>query len=708
MHNGWMLLNRPALLVLLLISSASFAQSTQTPSVTLPTVIVTAEREANDIKEVPASVTAVTAQTITDSGLRAITDAAIFAPNTVFTEFTARKVSNARFRGVGSSPGNPAITTYIDGVPQLNSNSSNIELLDVSQIEFVRGPQSPLFGRNTLGGIVNVTSTRPSMSRWTGSVFAPFGNVGQKEVRGSVSGPVGTKTAVGIAAGTQRRDGYTVNGVTGNDLDWRDGTFAKAQVMVLPNANWEGRFIYAHERNRDGDYALGDLDAIRATPFHVARDFEGFTNRDINSATVNLRGTGQTFAIESTTGFVTWDTEDATDLDYTPLPLATRTNNEADRQFTQEVRIASPENAPVALVRDMMLKWQAGIEYFNQAYEQDAVNTLAAFVLNPQIPFPVAMHSPEAQIDSTGIGLFARGTLTLNESVDLTAGLRFDHESSDAVLRTFFDPVIAPANVVAAEQSFSDVSPQFAARYRVTPEHNVYASAARGYKAGGYNPASIPGREAFGEEHAWHLEGGVKSTFAGGRVAANAALFVIDWDDLQLNVPNPFVPAQFYIFNVGAARSSGFEAEITAKPAAMLDVFASFGYTRARFAEGTESMGVDVSDNKLPYTPDYTALLGAQLGRGITSTINAFVRGELVLSGEFQYDETNSRSQEAYSLVNVRAGARSKYLFGELFVRNAFQTRYVPIAIPYQFAQSGFIGENGRPRTFGVSVGVTF
>ena len=691
----------------LVIASSSFAQS-QPPSVTLPTVIVTAEKEPADVKDVPASVTAVTAQTISDSGLRAITDAVIFAPNSVFTEFTARKVSNARFRGIGSSPGNPAITTYIDGVPQLNSNSSNIELLDVNQIEFVRGPQSPLFGRNTLGGIVNVTSTRPSMSRWTGSVLAPFGNVGLKEVRGHVSGPVGGKAAIGIAAGTQRRDGYTVNALTGNDLDWRDGTFAKAQVMVLPNANWEGRFIYAHERNRDGDYALGDLDAIRATPFHVARDFEGFTNRDINSATVNLRGTGQTFSIESTTGFVKWRTEDATDLDYTPLPLATRTNDEADRQFTQEIRLASPDDAPFGLTDTLLLKWQAGIEYFNQAYEQDAINTLGAFVLSPQIPFPVAMHSPEAQIDNAGIGLFARGTMTFNDSLDLTAGLRFDHESSDAVLRTFFEPALPGANVVTAEQSFSDVSPQFAVRYRVTPEHNLYASAARGYKAGGYNPAALPGSEAFGEEHAWHVEAGVKSSMAAGKVAATAAVFFIDWDDLQLNLPNPFVPGQFYIANVGGAASRGIEFDVTAKPTPTLDVFASFGYTNASFADGTTSMGVDVSGNKLPFTPDFTALLGAQLLREVTSSVNAFVRGEAVFSGAFQYDEANSRGQDAYSLVNVRAGARSKNLFGELFVRNAFQTRYVPIAIPYQFAQSGFIGENGRPRTFGVSVGVTF
>ena len=691
----------------LAVAAPSVAQS-PAPTVILPTVIVTAEREAADIKDVPASVTAVTQQMLIDSGIRAVTEAAIFAPNTVFTEFTARKVSNARFRGIGSSPGNPAITTYIDGVPQLNSNSSNIELLDVGQIEFVRGPQSPLFGRNTLGGIVNVVSARPSMSEWTGSVFAPFGNVGHKEVRGNVSGPIGDRAAIGFAAGTQRREGYTMNAITGNDLDWRDGTFAKAQVLMLPNANWEGRFIYAHERNRDGDYALGDLDAIRASPFRVARDFEGFTNRDINSATFNLRGTGQTFAIESNTGLVRWNTEDATDLDYTPLPLATRTNDEADRQFTQEIRIASPENAPYQLRDGVTVKWQAGVEYFNQAYEQDAVNTLSPFVLSPQIPFPVAMHSPQAEIDNAGIGLFGRGTFTVNDRIDLTAGLRFDHESSDAVLRTFFEPALPGENVVTAEQSFSDVSPQFAAGYRVNDRANIYASAARGYKAGGFNPAALPGSESYGEEHAWHVEAGVKSSLAGNKVAATAAVFFIDWDDLQLNVPNPFVPGQFFIANVGSARSSGFEVDVTARPVQMLDVFASFGYTNAHFSDGTTSMGADASGNALPFTPDYTALLGAQLSRGITSSINGFLRGEAVLSGAFQYDEGNTRGQEAYSLVNVRAGARSRYLFGEVFVRNAFQTRYVPIAIPYQFAQSGFVGEMGRPRTFGVSVGVTF
>jgi iron complex outermembrane receptor protein len=691
-----------------LAPTAAFAQTNQSPSIVLPTVIVTAEKEASDIKDVPASVTAVTAATINDAGLRAISDAVIFAPNSVFTEFTARKVSNARFRGIGSSPANPAITTYLDGVPQLNSNSSNIELLDVSQIEFVRGPQSPLFGRNTLGGIVNVTTARPSMSEWTGSAIVPFGNSGLWEARGHVSGPVGDKVAIGVAAGKQQRDGFTENTITGNKLDSRDGTFAKAQALFLPNANWEARVIYAYERDRDGDYALGDLSAIRIAPFHVARDHEGFTNRDINNTTVNIRGTGQNFAIESTTGFVTWKTEDDTDLDYTPLPLATRTNLEEDTQFTQQVRIASPANAPLALGATM-LKWQAGIEYFNQSYDQDAVNAFSAFVLNPQLGFPVSMHSPEASIDSNGVGIFGRATITFNDKADLTAGLRFDRETTDAHLSTFFSPAIAPPNVVAADQSFDDVSPQFAFGYRVNPENTAYLSAARGYKAGGFNPAALPGSEAYGEEHAWHVEGGVKSTAAGGKVAVNAAIFFINWDDLQLNVPNPFVPGQFYIANVGGAKSRGVEVDVTARPHASLDVFAALGFTNATFTAGTMANGADVSDNDLPYTPDYTATFGGQWSHAIRSAIGGFARAEVVLTGAFSYDEGNTEGQDAYSIVNLRAGARAKRLFAEVWLRNAFDTRYVPIAIPYPgFAPSGFIGENGRPRTLGITIGTTF
>ncbi len=705
------------LLAVLWIAPSAYAQTPPTPPppdddairFRLPTVTVTATKAPEDVQKLPASVTAVTEDTLENDGVRIVSDAAIFAPNTYFSEFTARKLSNARFRGIGSSPGNPGITTYIDGVPQLNTNSSSLELLDVHQIEFVRGPQSALFGRNTLGGLVNVVSRRPSRDRWTGSFTAPFGNESAWGARGDVSGPVGDALSVGFAFAHLERDGFTVNDVTGNRIDDRSAFTAKGQALWTPNSRWEARVILGGERSRDGDYALNDLAALRENPFHAARDFEGSTDRDIFSTTVQTQRKGDRILFSTTTGIVRWKTVDVTDLDYTPLPLVTRDNMERDLQFTQEVRFASADQASLRLSDGVSLRWQAGAFFFTQNYDQDAVNNFAPGLLSPQLPLPISQHSPLSALDDRGFGVFGQGVFTVNQDLDIAVGARVDYESKDANLRTFFTPEIAPPVNIEADESFSEVSPQLSVAYRVQPDQTVYASVARGFKAGGFNPASPTGNEAYGEEHAWHVEGGVKSTWAAGRVSTTAAVFLIDWQDLQLNVPNPQVPAQFYIANVGSARSSGVEFEVNARPLPGVDLFGSVGYTHARFGDDSLSSGVDVSGNKLPSMPDYTTMVGGQYSRPLGSAAMFYGRGEVVFYGSFKYDDENTEGQDAYSLVNLRGGVRGKYLFGEAWIRNAFDTRYIPIGFAYgSFAQSGFVGELGAPRTFGISAGVTF
>ena len=117
----------------------------QPPSVTLPPVTVVAQKEPGDPQKLPVSVTPVTADWLRLGDIRFVSDAAIYSPNTYYSDFTARKLTNPRFRGIGSSPANPAITTFVDGVPHLNTNSSSMDLLDVEQVEFARGPQSSLF-----------------------------------------------------------------------------------------------------------------------------------------------------------------------------------------------------------------------------------------------------------------------------------------------------------------------------------------------------------------------------------------------------------------------------------------------------------------------------------------------------------------------------------------------------------------------------------
>jgi iron complex outermembrane receptor protein len=690
-----------------LVGSVQPAAGQQQPvRVTVPPVVVTAQKEPADGQSLPISVTAVQKTTLEDAGIGELSDASIFAPNTFFSEFTARKLSFPHFRGISSGPGNPAISTYVDGVPQLHTNASSLELFVVEQLELVRGGQSALVGRNALGGLIAVSSTRPSLTSWTGSLRVPIGNYGAREVRGGVSGPVSPRVAISATAGRSDRDGFTTNAITGHTLDDRSSSGGKVQLLWTPTDKWEARAIVSGEAARDGDYALQDLATLRAAPFRAARDFEGFTNRDVVSATFLTRHAGARLNVSTTTGVVRWKTEDATDLDYSPLPLVRRTNAEDAVQFTQEVRLASA-STPVKVSDSMSLRWQSGVFFFTQGYEQDATNAFAPFVLDPRVGFAVDQHSPEASLDDSGVGVYGQTTMTFGRGFDLTVGARVDHERKNATLDTFFTPAFAPSTSVDAEKSFSSVSPNVAASYRLDPSRMIYGSVGRGFKAGGFNAASPRGSESFDEEHAWHTEGGLKSSWAEGRMVLNLAAFHIRWEDMQLNVPNPQVPAQFYIANVGAARSSGVELELKARPAASLDLFGAVGYTHARFGDGSTSSGVNVAGNDLPSTPDYTVSFGAQYSYNFNGRLTAYGRAEATTLGSFFYDDFNTGKQDAYSLANFRAGVRRQMVFVETWVKNAFDTEYVPLA--FQFGSpSGFLGEMGAPRTFGVTFGVTF
>jgi iron complex outermembrane recepter protein len=693
---------------------SALSQSGQSapPKITLPTVTVSAQKEPADPKALPVSVTAVPADLLSKSGVTMVSDAGPFSPNTTFTEFTARKLSNARIRGLGAGPSNPGVTTYYDGVPQFNANSSSIELLDVDQIEFVRGPQSTLFGRNALGGLINIASARPSATKWTGTATVPFGDFDQVGFRAAVSGPIaGDTAAVGFAVSFAERSGYTVNDLTGNDLDSRSAFAAKGQLLWKPSSAWVTRVIVAGERARDGDYALNDLAAVRQNPFHVQRDYEGQTDRDIFSTTILTRREGSRYSLSTTTGFVKWDTFDSTDLDYTPLPLAMRNNTEDDFQFTQEVRLASAAASPVKLSDTASLRWQSGVFFFTQSYDQLVVQTFSPGVI-PGVPVSVQNVSPDAELDDIGFGVYGQGTMSFNRRFDLSFGARVDYESKDADLSTSTTPPLGPPTAVVENRSFADFSPQVAFSYRPDPDGNLmfYAAVNRGYKAGGFNPVAPPGSASYGEEHAWHIEGGSKGSSRSGRLSYSSSVYYIDWDELQLNVPVPFAPpGTFYIANVGGAWSSGVEFDMVARPHADVDLFASIGTTTARFSGGSASGGIDVSDNKIQFTPDYTMGFGAQYSREIRPGWRAFGRVDVAITGPFEYDDANTAHQDAYTLTNFRGGVRGKVFFAEAWVKNAFDVRYIPLAIPYPgFAASGFVAEPGRPRTFGVSLGVGF
>ena len=596
--------------------------------------------------------------------------------------------------------------------------------MDIHQIEFIRGPQGALYGRNTLGGVININSNAPCFAAWTGGVEGEYGSYDFRDVRFTLSGPViPDQVAVSFAGGYDARNGYTKNTVTGNDLDGREDSFGKFQVQLKATENYNARLIFFTEHDHDGDYALGDLNAVRANPRRVSHDFEGYTHRDIYAPTLLQTLLTDTMEISSITGGVWWRTTDATDLDYTALPLATRYNQEKEYQLTQELRFASLKDQPLALCDDLKLAWQGGIFAFYQNYQQDAANDINSFypLMTPYGPFllPIQVHDQtDATLKNWGTGIYGQTKLTAWDQLDFILGLRYDYENGKADLNPLTTttsnamPGLSMASGSPSDLSnnFSSVSPQFGLAWHVNSDKMLYANVTRGFKAGGFNSIAPVGDESYGQETSWCYEVGAKTEWFGGKLRANAALYYIDWNNMQLNEPLLTVPGRYFIGNVGAANSKGAELELHYLPAKGCDFFGSVGYTDARFGSDSVSEGIDVSNNRLPYAPRYTANVGTQLAWEAGRNWTLYTRAQVTFYGDFEYDASNLASQGSYSLAEVRVGVRKGNWFTELWVENALNTHYVPLAFEYSrsYAPSGFIGESGAPMTVGVRAGVSF
>ena len=676
----------------------------------MPTVTVTAQKEPEDKQKVPVSVTAVSQDTIENAGIHIVSEAAIYAPNTFFTEWTARKLSNARFRGISSSPNNPGITTYIDGVPQLNANSSSIELLDVDQIEFVRGPQSALFGRNTLGGLVNITSARPSLSKWTGALSVPFGNHGSWAVRGGASGPVvADKLSVGVSFAQVDRDGFTVNDVTGNDIDHRDPR-SPARRSCCGCRTAPGRRASSSPASGPATATTRSTTsaALRANPFHAARDFEGRADRDVIGTTDPGRRAADRSSFSSTTGFLNWKTQDVTDLDYTPRPIAhprqhRRRTSSSRRRSASRRRTARRSRWPTA----PRLRWQSGVFLFTQDYEQDAINSYAPFVVRDR--FRSASTRRVSALDDFGLGLFGQGTVTFNDRLDLTAGARFDYEDKSATLENFYEPPIAARHVGRRRQELLERLAAGGGRVPAPAGQDALCDRRAGIQSRRVQPGVARGPR--GVRRGAHLALRRRREDALGRrprVGERRRLLHRLGRSAAERPQSGGAGAVLHLQR-RRRRQQGRRGGGQRAAAPGVDLFTAVGYTHARFAEGSVSSGVNVEGNKIPNTPDYTASAGAAVLAQRSARRRSTAARMWCSTARSSTTTQNTLGQDAYSLVNLRVGVTGRFLIGELFVRNAFDTRYIPLAFPYpSFAPSGFMGEMGAPRTVGVSIGVRF
>jgi len=674
----------------------SWCQAEAAPADDEITVTVTARQWEEPLQQVPGSVSVVSGQTLETAGVQDVQGAEHLVPNLTLPDFSVRWLSFPFIRGIGSGRTTPAVTTIIDGVPQLSYLTTNQMLAGAERIEFLRGPQGSLYGRNTLAGVINVVPELPSADP-TASARVGMGSEDLHDMRLDVNGPLGNKALGRLDLGVAARGGFTTNTVTGNRLDDRQATFGRAQVLWPGAGPWSARVSLTAERDRDGDYALGDLASLRANPRRVSRDFEGFNHRDLVQPVLTLTRQGKASELTLITALQRAEVHDRTDVDFSPLDLLRRGTDETFRAWTQEVRLASPADAK--------LRWLLGALLFTSKDESDNITFFSAdAAAGMGVPFSFAQHST-ADLRDSGVSPYGQVSLALNPRLDLTLGLRHDYERREADLLDYTDPALSAPNAVSAERDFNQTSPRVSLSYRLGENALWYANTAQGYKTGGFNATAPPGGTVYNEEISHTYETGVKGNWRG--LTANLCLFHTKWDDIQLDVPLG-VPGVFFIANAGKATSQGAELELTARPLRGLQLFGGVGLLDTEFGDGSQSGGADVSGNHLPFAPQLTGRVSALLTGTLHGDWRGFARADILYTGEYDYDAINAEQQQAYTLVNLHLGADKGPWRVEGWVNNLLDQDYIPVAFPVSLAPSGYVGESGAPRTVGVSLGYQF
>lgn len=698
-----------ALLVLLSLVLPDTPQTlgTESPSDerALPESVVTARKWEEEAAKVPASLSALDAEQLENAGLEDVREASLRTPNLFINEFSSRRLSFPTIRGVGSGQGDPAVVTYIDGVPQLTVSSTNLPLFDVERVEVLRGPHSTLYGRNALGGVIHILSKHPTATPEVhGS--ATFGNYGLQEYSLWGGGPIDEEDLF-LRAGARysRRDGYTKNDVTGNDIDFREAWYGRGGVLWAPTEESEISVGVYGERARDGGFVLSDLAGLRQRPHRIAQDFEGRGERDLIAPSITWKRAGEDVALTSVTAYQDWSYDETSDFDFSVVDGVRRHSLESQSYVNQEVRLESVQEDSAE--GDRELRWLAGVNLFAADTSRSGATEyrpdIGVLVPPPFTP-PIGTDTQRGSFDDWGVAVFGQVTVPIPAEFELGLGLRYDHEAKDADLRRTFDAGGMTVSDVShsLSDSYDEVVPEVSLKKDLGERTMAYTRIAKGFKAGGFNLDAPTGKLAFEPETCWTWELGAKSSLLDDRLHLSAAVFYVDWEDMQLSLFDNVVGG--YVDNVGEAESRGFELEARAEALEGLELFGGFGYTDATFDSYTDTYGQDVAGNTLPFVPETTWNVGGTVFLGEDRDRAWFLHAALVGVGSYYYDAGN-RQKEDFKLLDLRAGVRREHWGLELWVKNALDEEYVQIAFqPSTQDPSSFVGESGAPMTLGITL----
>ncbi|WP_029548698.1 TonB-dependent receptor [Rhizorhabdus wittichii] len=728
---------KPSHFIQLLLASATFAApamaQTAADAGSSDDIVVTAQRRQQLATDVPISLTVFDDTAITKQNVKGIDDYFARTPNVSFTSTGARDRKEISIRGITnqlSADAIPRTSTFGFYIDEFNVSTGTVnpEIVDIDRIEVLRGPQGTYFGRNSVGGAINITTKQANTEEFEGEASIGYSSFDTLDIHGVVNVPLARdKVALRVVGRLEKSDGNikNINPIGGgNDSNYKYG---KAILRLTPTERLTIDLTGTYTKERVGMREGVPSGVVGYTARQVVFPFDtnpvadpdgvGFFPNNTNKVNFNRpQHIGTEFY--SFTGRAKWDLDFATltsitgyikskqfltgDIDGSSHDYYYETKPISRSSFSQELRLQSNDDGGP-------FTWTIGTLYATDKGHIDQFTYTGAD--NPfGLPADFIVTSTQNSGKSESWAVFGEGVYKVADALSLTLGGRYTHEKvTVAQMNTSSGNV---NGVVNDSASFNNFSPRFTIAYELADRTNLYATVSRGFKAGGVQINPLINDTSYAPESLWNYEVGFKTQAFDRRLLFNVAAFYMDWKNLQTEFAvaksdsSGNITFISGIENAAKARSYGFEADATFKLTPGLQVGGTVGYLNAEFKKYdnayVDGQIIDLSGRRMPNSPKWTLSGFGEYNFTPVDGFDSFVRAEWVYRSSIYSDKAAllyniwPYKVPGYDQWNLRAGFTRGNVEVQAYVENLFKKKYFTNAYEKAFAGGLYVEPSVR------------
>lgn len=729
------------------VLAALFLGSTQMTHASEPfmleEIIVTAQKRAEKLQSVPVTVAAFDKSILNAAGVARIDDISRMTPNVYMGNFAPSKVQ-VYIRGVGSRQfdigSEPSVGVFVDDVYMGRIHNIFSNMLDVERVEVLKGPQGTLYGRNTIGGAINIITAEPT-NDLEADFKAGIGNYDAYFGEAAISGPiVADRLMARVAARYTKRDGYLKNLATGGTALGED------QIVVRGKLRYESGDAFSltltGEYNRDDppgqqgktegpDIFLRSpvVPLVTATsdPLADFYTYDPILTREVAHFSAKANWSNDNVSVVSVTGYRDSDLYEFTDADSTILDIYTHTVDEQSEQFTQELRISSTPEGSLSF--GGRVHWLVGGYYLHDKSLRSDIFTLGSHSLPAFLYFlqggtDTIINTMTLDAKTESYAAFGEITISLSPSLNFTAGIRYSRDKKNGIYTGDTNIpgtlLIFAAFAFEMNRTWDSVDPRFTLDYHITDDVMAFITYSTGFKGGGYQWAvtdPLVAQSVFDPEEVKYYEVGLKTQWFDRRLTVNVAAFYNDYKDLQVQriVESSTGGATGVITNAANSTIKGVEVEMQARPTAELLLSLGYGYLSAKYDDYIFNDLVDFSDTRMVRTPKHTINAAVDYTQALGKTGELNFRTDWSYSSHFFHEPGEAVipaprpgvRESGYHLVNMRLS----YLAGQFrltgYMNNVFDKHYRQAVLSYPAIGDNpgqVLGYPARPRMYGVEL----